>query len=54
VPSITATSIEYLSGFDHFGPFPWTIQPSDCYLVLDIEYVTGRRLILPRLAGDHR
>jgi hypothetical protein len=50
----TATGTEYLSGFDHTGPFPWTIQSSDCYLVLDIEYVTGRRLILPRLAGDHR
>ena len=50
----TATGSESLSGFDHTGPSPWTIQPADCYLVLDIEYVTGRRLTLPRLAGDQR
>jgi hypothetical protein len=52
----TTTGSEYLSGFDHHhvGPAPWTIQPSDGYLVLDIEYVTGHRLTLPRLAGDHR
>jgi hypothetical protein len=50
----TATGAEYLSGFDHTGPSPWTIQASDGYLVLDIEYVTGRRLTLPRLTGDQR
>ena len=50
----TATGTEYLSGFDHTGPSPWTIRPSDGYLVLDIEYVTGHRLTLPRLAGDQR
>ena len=50
----TATGTEYLCGFDHTGPSPWTIRSSDCYLVLDIEYVTGRRLTLPRLAGDQR
>ncbi|WP_257226034.1 pyridoxamine 5'-phosphate oxidase family protein [Rhodococcus opacus] len=50
----TATGSEYLSGFDHSGPSPWTIQSSDCYLVLDIEHVTGRRMTLPRLTGDQR
>ncbi|KXF49942.1 MULTISPECIES: pyridoxamine 5'-phosphate oxidase family protein [Rhodococcus] len=50
----TATGSEYLSAFDHSGISPWTIQPSDGYLVLDIEYVTGRRLTLPRPAGDQR
>jgi hypothetical protein len=49
-----ATGSEYPSGFDHSGPSPWTIQSSDGYLVLDIEDVTGRRMTLPRLVGDHR
>ncbi|MFD6064298.1 pyridoxamine 5'-phosphate oxidase family protein [Rhodococcus wratislaviensis] len=49
-----ATGSEYPSGFDHSGLAPWTVQSSDGYLVLDIEDVTGRRMTLPRLVGDHR
>jgi hypothetical protein len=33
---------------------PWSINPGDCHLVIDIEYVRGRRVTLIHRHGDHR
>ncbi|TQC44406.1 hypothetical protein EEB14_37625 [Rhodococcus sp. WS4] len=33
---------------------PWSINPGDGHLVIDMEYVTGRRVTLIRRHGAHR
>ncbi|MDT2007131.1 pyridoxamine 5'-phosphate oxidase family protein [Rhodococcus opacus] len=33
---------------------PWSIHPSACHLVIDMEQVTGRRVTLTAVNGDDR
>lgn len=43
-----------LPGFDDPGRSPWQHRCGDSYLVIDIEYVTGRHTRLVRPHGDYR
>ncbi len=33
---------------------PWSIHPGDRHLIIDMEYVSGRRVTLMRRHGDNR
>ncbi|CAG7639694.1 pyridoxamine 5'-phosphate oxidase family protein [Rhodococcus opacus] len=43
-----------LARFHARSAVPWSIQPGDGHLVIDMEYVTGRRVTLIRRPGDNR
>ncbi|WP_235214853.1 pyridoxamine 5'-phosphate oxidase family protein [Rhodococcus opacus] len=43
-----------LDGFNDPARAPWDGAPGDCYLVIDIESLTGHRITLLRPAGDRR
>ncbi|TQC41335.1 pyridoxamine 5'-phosphate oxidase family protein [Rhodococcus sp. WS4] len=48
------SSVDAATRFHGRRAVPWPINPGDCHLVIDMEYVTGRRVTLIRRHGDHR
>ncbi|ELB93437.1 MULTISPECIES: pyridoxamine 5'-phosphate oxidase family protein [unclassified Rhodococcus (in: high G+C Gram-positive bacteria)] len=45
---------ETMARFHDQSAVPWSTHPGDYHLILDMEYVSGRRVTLIRRPGDNR
>ncbi|EKT78861.1 hypothetical protein WSS_A30184 [Rhodococcus opacus M213] len=45
---------ETMARFHDRSAVPWSIHPGDNHLIIDMEYVSGRRVTLLRRHGDNR